>query len=123
MKKLKFLSFPLISTTYLLSSGLAFAQDSLGQYFIPGSKLTSGNTTLSDYLAPVIQNFPLVTGLGAFLTAILAGLKYISSADNEKEIKAATNMLTYALIGLVLSVAAIVVTRLLFQIGGGKGLF
>lgn len=115
----------LLSAYFLLFTTKSFAQNSLGDYFLKGSKITSSTTpiTLSAYLAPVVQNLPIFTGLAAFLTAIFAGIKYISAADNEKEIKAATTMLTYALIGLTLSVAAFGITQLILSVGGGKGLF
>lgn len=120
---MKKLNLTLTTLSLLLISVTPSHAQELGNYFLPGSSVTSGNTTLSSYLGPLVQNLPVLTGLASFLVAILAGIKYISAADNEKEIKNANTQLTYALIGLVLSVAAFAITRLIFSVGGGAGIF
>lgn len=94
----------------------------LSTIYQPGKNLGS-NVTLSGFLGPIIQNVSIVVGILAFITLILAGFRYVSDAGNEKNVQAAANQITYALIGLGLSILAYWITRLLFAVGGAGGIF
>lgn len=96
--------------------------ESLSKFYGPGSNLTD-QITLSSFVAPIIYNVIVVVGVLAFITLILAGFRYVSSAGNEKEIKNATDTITYSLIGLGLAAVAFVFTRILFEVGGFGAIF
>lgn len=94
----------------------------LSTVYQPGQALGS-DVTLAGFLSPIIQNVSILIGILSFITLILAGFRYVSDAGNEKNIQAASNQITYALIGLGLSVLAYWITRLLFAVGGADGIF
>lgn len=94
----------------------------LSDIYAPGKEIGE-SATLSGYLAPIIYNIIIVVAVLSFFTIILAGFRYVTNAGNEKEISAASNTITYALIGLGVAAAAFVITRILFTIGGVGGIF
>jgi hypothetical protein len=96
---------------------------SLEQYYDPGKAIGGQNATIGGFVSPLIQNITiLMVGL-TFVIVFLAGLKFISSHGNPKGVQQAKDMLTYAIIGLVLSVAAFWITKLAFTAAGLDQLF
>ena len=79
--------------------------------------------TISQFISPIIQNVSIAIGILSFITLVLAGFRYVANAGNEKEIKNATDTITYSLIGLGLSVLAYWITRILFAVGGFGDIF
>ncbi len=94
----------------------------LSSLYEPGGALGT-NLTLSDFVGPILQNISVAVGVLSFFTILLAGFRYVSSAGNEKEIQNATNTITYALIGLGLSLISYWFTVLLFKVGGLGDIF
>lgn len=94
----------------------------LSDIYQPGALLGS-DLTISQFLSPIIQNVSIAVGILSFITLLFAGFRYVSSAGNEKEISNASNTITYALIGLGLSILAYWITRILFAVGGADGIF
>ena len=56
----------------------------------------------------------------AFGVLIFAGFTYISASGDSQKVEQAQKMMTYAIIGLVLAVAAYWITRILISILGGS---
>lgn len=122
----KLTSIPLATTIILsLSSTPILAQKPISQYFGPATNLPkpTDEGILATFFQPIISFVPVATGLAAFVAIILAGIKYITHAGNPAETKKASDMLTYALVGLGISALAFALTRLLFRAGGAGGLF
>lgn len=92
-------------------------------FYQPGMAVGSRGATLGGFLTPIIQNAPILAGLAAFFTALFAGFRFISASGNEKEVKSASQMLTYSIVGLALSILAFWITRILFRVGGAGGIF
>lgn len=115
----------LITSILLTASASPVLAVSLSDVYLNGSSVTTANQTniLSTFLQPIISNFSIIAGIIALLFMLFAGFRYITSAGNADETQKASNMLTYSLIGLGISALAYWVTRILFQVGGPKGLF
>lgn len=94
----------------------------LSDLYSPGKSIGE-SATLSSFLGPILQNISIVIAVLSFFSIILAGVRYVSNAGNEKEISNASNTLTFAFIGLILSIAAFWVTKILFAVGGFGGIF
>lgn len=77
--------------------------------FQTGSALLSGFLTF------------LIGGLGLFAVAaiIIGGFMYMTSAGSEERIKLARSILTYAIIGLVVSILAYVIVNTVIRVIGG----
>ncbi len=94
------------------------ATEDLSTFYQPGQPLGGQGATLGKLLSPLIQNALIFTALAAFVATIFAGFQYITSQGDKAKVQQATNMLNYALIGLVLAVAAFVITQIIGKIGG-----
>lgn len=94
---------------------------SLSNLYQPGRAL--GEISLAEFILPFVNTIIVVAAVTAFFSTIFAGMRYVASAGDVKQTQNATNMLTYSLIGLGIAVTALVVTRILFTVGGAGGLF
>lgn len=94
------------------------ATEDLSTIYAPGGALGGRNATIGVLLSPLIQNAIIFSALAAFLATIFAGFNYITSGGDKAKVQQATNMLNYALLGLVVAVAAFVITRIVGAIGG-----
>ena len=63
-----------------------------------------------------------IAGLIFFFMLILGGLKYLNSGGDEKAVASARGTLTSAFIGLVIIVAAFLISQLLFTVFGLQGI-
>ena len=88
----------------------------LREWFEPAQKIS--NPTLGGLAGPLINNVIVISGVFTLLVLIFAGFNYITGAGDKQKVAQAQNMLTYALVGLVLIVAAYMITNLLFTIVG-----
>jgi hypothetical protein len=86
----------------------------------PAEALGGKNATLSTLINPIIANVLIISGLVAFGTILLAGFTYISAAGDKAKTAQAGLMLNYGIIGIVVVVAAFIVTRLMGAILGFK---
>jgi len=118
MKRLRLLPLFLASFFFKLVSFAHAQQTPLSDLYTPGQKLGGSNATLGLLLSPLIQNALIFTGLAAFITTILAGFNYVTSQGDKGKVQQATNMLNYALLGLVVAVSAFVLTQIVGKIGG-----
>lgn len=73
-------------------------------------------TNINEIIFSIILLLIAVSGLVFFFMLILGGLKYLSAGGDEKAATSARATLTQAVIGLVIVVAAFVLTQLLFTI-------
>jgi hypothetical protein len=67
-------------------------------------------------ISGLIQLAIATAGLLFFFMLIVGGLKYLSAGGDEKATAAARSTLTQAFIGLIIVIAAFVLTQLLFTI-------
>ena len=94
------------------------ATEDLSKFYTPGGALGGQNATIGTLLSPLINNAIVFSALAAFLATIFAGFNYITSGGDKAKVQQATNMLNYALLGLVVAVAAFVITKIVGTIGG-----
>lgn len=78
-------------------------------------------TDINQILGNVVQLAYAAAGLLFFFMFILGGIRYIQAGGDEKAVTAARSSLTQAVIGLVVVVAAFLITQLLFTLFGIKG--
>lgn len=94
----------------------AFAID-LSTIYAPAAAL-GPNPTLSTLINPIIADVLILSGILAFGTILLAGFNFITAAGDKAKTAQAGVMLNYGIIGIVVVVAAGVVTRLIGAILG-----
>jgi hypothetical protein len=92
----------------------------LKSVYAPANALGGNNATLSTLINPIIANVLIFSGLFAFGTILVAGFTYITAGGDKAKTAQAQLMLNYGIIGLVLVVAAGIITRLLGAILGFK---
>lgn len=97
----------------------AFAAIDLSTAYSPAKSLGK-DITISDLLNPIIYNVLIVSGIVAFIVILLSGFSYITAAGDKGKTEQAQHMLNYGIIGLVVVVAAFLVTRLMGSILGFK---
>lgn len=90
----------------------------LSDIYSPAQALGGDDTTLSTILNPLIQNVLTLSAIAAFITLIFAGFGYITSAGDEKKIKASSSMINYALIGLIVIASAWLITKIIGSLFG-----
>lgn len=73
-------------------------------------------TKINDIISSVVQLAYAVAGLVFFFMLLFGGIRYLSAGGDEKAAAAARGTLTNAVIGLIIVVAAFLVTQLLFSI-------
>lgn len=88
--------------------------------YAPAAPLGKEDVTLSTLVNPIISNVLIVSGIVAFFTIIFAGFSYVTAAGDKNKVAQAQLMLNYGIIGLVVVVAAFIVTRLMGSILGFK---
>lgn len=95
----------------------------LSDLFTPGAALGGSGATIGNLLSPLIQNALILTALVSFGAVLIAGFNFVASAGDKAKVQQATNMLNYALLGLVLAVSAYVLTQIAFRAGGIQNIF
>jgi hypothetical protein len=95
----------------------AYAADLSGSYG-PGAALGGNTATIGKLVSPLIQNVIIITGVAAFLYIIFAGFSYITAGGDKQKTENAAQSLTYAIIGLVVVVAAYLITNILSGVFG-----
>ena len=83
------------------------------EVFAPAAALGGKSVTLSTLINPIIGNVLIISGILAFITILVAGFTYIASNGDKAKTAQASQALTYGIIGLVVVVAAFVITRLM----------
>jgi hypothetical protein len=103
----------------MLANNMLAAVD-LTKDYAPAAALGGESATLSTLINPIIANVLIISGLLAFGTTLLAGFTFITAAGDKAKTAQAGQMLTYGIIGLVVVVAAFIVTRIMGAIFGFK---
>lgn len=76
-------------------------------------------TNISQLLNPILNFVIIAIGIAAFGTLLLAGFNYITSAGDKAKVEMATQMFTYAIIGLALVAASFIITKIIGALVGG----
>ena len=98
--------------------GTVYAQQDLGDLYTPGKELGGSAAQISTLLSPILSNVLIFSGIFAFFVIIFAGFTYITGGGDKNKIAQAQNMLNYGIVGLVLVVAAYLITRLIGAVVG-----
>jgi hypothetical protein len=131
IKKLKLmllsLSSVLILGAPLAVSGVAMAAPTVGDCLSQGSTLDLGSsntctadktdqgTTLTDFIAKVLNVLSLIVGVVAVIMIIVGGFRYVTSAGNPEGTKGARSTILYAIVGLIVVALAQAVVRFVLQ--------
>lgn len=91
---------------------LVLAKEPLENLYAPAKKLGGTNATFSILLNPLIVNILVISALAAFIAIIISGFNYITASGDKAKVEQSGRMLNYALLGLVLVVAAYLITRI-----------
>lgn len=122
MKKLLSLTTGLLTSLSLyISAALpTFAQgtsaSNKGVGTVDTGKLGGIPTDINLIIGGLVQLAYAVAGLVFFFMLILGGLRYLTAGGDEKAAAAARGTLTNAFVGLVIVVAAFLITQLIFAI-------
>jgi len=93
------------------------AEVNLYDTYLPAKGL-GANPTLSTLINPIIANVLIISGIVAFGAILFSGFTYITGAGDKNKITQASQALTYGIIGLVVVVAAFIITKLMGAILG-----
>jgi hypothetical protein len=103
-----------------MTQKLLSAATNLQDIYAPGQPYGAvANTKISQLLNPIINFVIIAIGIASFATLIFAGFNYITSNGDKNKVEMATQMFTYAIIGLVLVAASFIITNLMSAIIGG----
>jgi len=92
----------------------------LEDLYAPGQAMGGGGATIAKLINPLISNVLIISGLFAFFTIIFAGFAYITASGDKGKIEQAQNMLNYGILGLIVVVAAFLITRIIGAVFGFK---
>ncbi len=84
----------------------------------PPAKALGGDPTLSSLINPIIANVLIISGIVAFGAILFSGFTYITASGDKNKTAQASQSLTYGIIGLVVVVAAFIITKLMGAILG-----
>jgi len=122
----------LICFSFLLAGGQVVAAETYGNYGLdntiekvdlPGKnelKLTPANTFLSTQVGRIVGFFLAFTGVAFMILIIVAGTVWMNAAGNEQTVTKAKDIIIAAVIGLIITLAAYAITKVLgdFLVGG-----
>lgn len=81
--------------------------DVLNKGACSGSSICSGsNTGLFSVIRTVIQVMLTIAGAVAVIMIIIGGIRYVTSAGDQSDVKAAKDTILYAVVGLVITIMA-----------------
>ena len=95
-----------------------YAAASLESIYQPAQSLGGSSVQVKTILNPLITNAFIVSGLVALFVLLFAGFGYISGAGDKAKLTQYTNMVNYAIIGLVIIASAYLVTNILGKVIG-----
>ena len=95
-----------------------FALD-LSTIYTPAGAL-GASPTLSTLINPLISNILIISGILALGTILIAGFTFIVNSGDKAKTQQASQALTYGIIGLVVVVAAFIITRIIGAVLGFK---
>ncbi|MCL2002038.1 pilin [Candidatus Saccharibacteria bacterium] len=80
-----------------------------------GGGLTAGSWTIDTVLETILRILTLIVGGLAVAFIVVGGIKYVTSGGDEKKVAGAKNTILYAVIGLVVAIAARVIIGLVLN--------
>lgn len=107
-----------------------FALLTLTQVFLAGPALAQGYTStavgtsglaftdIGPIITILVQTAIIIAGLAAFIFLIIGGFQYLTSGGDKIQAQAARDRITYAILGLVIVVAAIAIANILGAVFG-----
>jgi len=99
-------------------TGTVYAVQDLSNIYTPGHSLGGSSAQIGTLLAPILTNIMIFIGVFALFVIIFSGFTYITGGGDKNKITQAQNMLNYGIIGLVLVVAAYLITRIIGMLIG-----
>jgi hypothetical protein len=104
-----------------MNHNLLAAISPLRDIYAPASPYPTdtNSVTITQFLNPILNFAIIAIGLSAFFTLLLAGFNYITSNGDKNKVELATQMFTYAIIGLVLIAASFIITNIIGGLVGG----
>lgn len=114
MKLQKFLPLIALANFFLAERGaLAVGYTS--------TAVTTSNLPFTDIgaiISVLVATVIIVAGLAAFIYLILGGFQYLTSGGDKTQAQAARDRITYALMGLIIIVAAVAIANILGAVFG-----
>ncbi len=81
----------------------------IGPGIFPPARFTTFGQLTSDIVTILIS----VSAAISIIFIMIAGIKFVTSSGDEKKLASATSTLTYAIIGLVVTILAFMIVRIL----------
>jgi hypothetical protein len=78
----------------------------------------SQNNNIQTTIGAIVNTLLFLIGVAAVIVIILGGITYTASAGSEEAVKRAKNMITYAVIGLVLAISAYAIVNYVIKAFG-----
>lgn len=88
--------------------------------YAPAHALGGNNATLSTLINPIIANVLIVSGIVALGAILVSGFSFVAANGDKAKTAQASQALTYGIIGLVVVIAAFIITRIMGEILGFK---
>ncbi|OGD86534.1 hypothetical protein A2870_01900 [Candidatus Curtissbacteria bacterium RIFCSPHIGHO2_01_FULL_41_11] len=95
---------------------LLAASFSIKNEFTPANRFA----TTGDLVSNIIIILTSFAGALALIFIIIGGIKFITAAGDEKKMQSATQTLTYAIIGLIVTALAFIILRIVQQFLGSN---
>ncbi len=70
---------------------------------------TSGNSSIGKIASTIVNVFTYIVGIISVLMLIIAGFRYVTSGGESSKVSSAKNTLIYAIVGIVIVIAAQVI--------------
>ena len=106
------------SAAILMTSRAAFADCSTAKDCInqgvTASGVTSSSTNLNDLVHNVVITLLYIVGAAAVIMLIIGGFLYVISSGDSKRVESAKNTILYAIIGIVVALAAGLIVNWVF---------
>jgi len=92
-----------------------------GVCFPDATEVGLGNMSVFDFLQ-VLMNWLLgIIGVLAVIAFVISGIQYLTSAGDEKMAETAKRNMTYAIIGLVIALAGLIIVNAVAGLTGADG--
>jgi hypothetical protein len=78
---------------------------------ILGETPTAGGITLKEIVTNILEFLLSILGIIAIITLVLAGGMYLTSGGMEERMKTAKKMATYAIIGITIALASLIIVK------------
>lgn len=77
-------------------------------------KKKSGKGNVASFVGPIVQILLYISTIVSAIVIIVSGIKYATSAGDSGKVTSSKNALTYAVVGLVVSILALVVIQFVY---------